>query len=126
MSQMTFVLFFPDGSCGLVQSPDGGLGLPTGTLEAGEDELDALVRIPLMAAGFRPQRFHPFRWAGSHLYAWVEGDRYDGHRPHRKVPLHVAPPEEASRSLRDQGRAADAALVAAAARSYRDSLEHRA
>ena len=119
LPRISLVLFFPDGACGLIRSADGQLDLPTGSLEPDEDELDALLRIPLMTAGFRPQRFHPFRWSGSHLYAWVEGDRYEGRRPHRKVPLHVTSPEEATRCLRDQGRRHQASLVAAAARSYR-------
>lgn len=124
MSRMTFVLFFPDGACGLIRSAGGQLDLPSGAVEPDEDELDALLRIPLMTAGFRPQRFHPFKWDGSHLFAWVEGDRYTGHRrPHRKVPLHVTTPEEASQCLRAQGRPRQAALVAAAARSYRGQTE---
>jgi hypothetical protein len=36
---------------------------------------DASVRIPLMTAGFRIQRVHPFAVAGSSLYAWAEEDR---------------------------------------------------
>ncbi|MFP5319768.1 MAG: class I SAM-dependent methyltransferase [Acidimicrobiia bacterium] len=121
--RISFVLFFPDGACGLIRSADGRLDLPTGSVGPDEDELDALLRIPLMTAGFRAQRFHPFRWSGSDLYAWVEGDRYDGRRPHRKVPLHVTSAEEATRCLRDQGRRHQASVVAAAARSYRGQTD---
>ena len=121
--RMTFVPFFPDGTCGLIRSPGGRLALPSGEVAPDEDELDAVLRIPLMTAGFRPQRFHPFQWAGAHLYAWVEGDRYDGRRAHRKVPLDVAAPEDAVRRLRAQGDGHLADVVEAATGSYRGQTD---
>lgn len=112
MTRVTFVLFLPDGRCGLVRGADGSVDLPSGDVLPDEDAVDAVVRIPLATAGFRSRRFQPFRWSGLHLFAWVEGD-HDGR-------LEVVRPDEAAARLRAQGNAAQAALVLAAARSWRD------
>ena len=112
MTGVTFVLFLPDGRCGLVPRPDGRVDLPSGDVLPDEDALDAVVRIALATAGFRCRRFQPFRWSGLHLFAWVEGEHDGG--------LEVVLPEEAAERLRAQGNPAEAALVLAAARSWRD------
>jgi hypothetical protein len=112
VTRVTFVLFLPDGRCGLVRGPDGRVDLPTGEVLPDEDAVDAVLRIPLATAGFRSRRFEPFRWSGLHLFAWVEGD-HDGR-------LEVVAPEEAAARLRAQGNAAQAAVVMAAARSWRE------
>lgn len=123
--RMTFVLFLADGSCALVRRPDDRLELATGEMAGDEDELDAMVRIPLETAGFRADRFHPLRWDGDHLYAWLEGDRDDGRRPHTNGALAVMSPEDAARRLRAQGSDHHARCVSAAARSYRSQAEAR-
>jgi hypothetical protein len=56
--RITFVPFLADGRCVLIENP-GGPALPAGEVEPGEDYLlDTVLRIPLLTAGFRYQRFH--------------------------------------------------------------------
>jgi hypothetical protein len=114
---ITFVPFLPDGRCVLAERPDGSLALPAGEVLPGEDYAqDTVLRVPLEAAGFRYQRFRPFRLDGDHLYAWIEGAPYTGSRPHAEVPLRYCTPEEAAQLLGDD-------VVLAAAASYRGQSE---
>jgi 2-polyprenyl-3-methyl-5-hydroxy-6-metoxy-1,4-benzoquinol methylase len=116
--RITLVPFLADGQCVLVEGTDGPV-LPTGTVRHGEDYLlDTVLRVPLETAGFRYQRFRSFGLDGDHLYAWIEGDRYTGRRPHVTVPLTSCPAREAADRLRSAGQPALAAAVEAAARSY--------
>jgi 2-polyprenyl-3-methyl-5-hydroxy-6-metoxy-1,4-benzoquinol methylase len=73
--RITFVCLMPEGEVALTPSR----ALPSDWLRPDEHPLDACLRIPLAAAGFRYQHFHPFALDDDHLYAWVEGDRY--HQP---------------------------------------------
>jgi hypothetical protein len=124
VDEISFVLFLPDGRCALPQGEDGTLILPAGAVEEGEDYvLDSSLRIPLVAAGFRRQRFHPFAIAGSHLFAWVEGDVYLGSRPHVRVPLLVDTPEAIVERLMAESRPQIAEILQAAVRSYRTMSE---
>ncbi len=78
MRRITFVPFLADGRCVLIENP-GGPALPAGEVEPGEDYLlDTVLRILLLTAGFRYQRFHPFGLDLDHLYAWIEGGPYSG------------------------------------------------
>ncbi|MGD0241366.1 MAG: class I SAM-dependent methyltransferase [Streptosporangiaceae bacterium] len=114
--RITFVPFLSDGRCVLIEER-GGPALPSGEVGDGEDYvLDTVLRIPLETAGFRYQRFHPFGLDGDHLFAWIEGAPYGGDRPHRSVPLTFGSAEEAAERVGDP---ALAAVVTAAARSYR-------
>src|SRR5690349_1836696 len=114
--RITFVPFLTDGRCVLTDEP-GGPALPSGQVADGEDYLlDTVLRIPLEAAGFRYQRFHPFGLDGDHLYAWIEGAPYTGSKPHRSVPLIFLPAEDAAERV---GVPALATAIRAAARSYR-------
>jgi Methyltransferase domain len=120
VDEISFVLFLPDGRCALPQGEDGMLTVPVGAVENGEDYvLDSSLRIPLMTAGFRRQRFHPFALAGTHLFAWVEGDVYSGRRPHVRVPLVVDTPEAMLERLAAQSHPELAAILLAAVRSHR-------
>lgn len=117
--RITFVPFLPDGRCVLAEGESGPY-LPEGDVLPGEDYLiDSVMRIPLETAGFRYQHLHPFGLAGDHLYAWVEGARYTGYRPHATVDLTAATAETAASRLRTAGRQDLAAVVLAAADSYR-------
>ncbi len=117
--RITFVPFLADGRCVLIEDP-GGPALPAGEVQDGEDYLlDTVLRIPLQAAGFRYQRFHPFGLDRDHLYAWIEGGPYTGGRPHRSAVLSFVPAEEAAERLRAHGEPVLAAAVRAAAESYR-------
>ena len=86
--RLTFVPFLADGRCALIPAGDG-LDLPSGEVLTGEDPmLDTGLRVPLGAAGFRRQGFHPFAAEGSHVYVWCEGDDgYRGSRPHAEIDL---------------------------------------
>jgi 2-polyprenyl-3-methyl-5-hydroxy-6-metoxy-1,4-benzoquinol methylase len=96
--RLTFVLFDEDGTA--FGFADGRPGLPSGTVEPGEDWLlDSSLRIPLMTAGFRPQRVHPVAIDGDHLYAFLEGAPYRGRREHVAVDLVELPPEELANRL---------------------------
>lgn len=117
--RITLVPFLPDGRCVLVEG-QGGPALPSGEVRDGEDYLiDTVLRVPLETAGFRYQRFRPFGINGDHLYGWIEGAPYPGERPHADVELTAASAEDAAVRLREAGRPDLAALVGAAARSYR-------
>lgn len=118
--RITFVPFLADGRCVLTEEP-GGPALPSGEVAAGEDYvLDTVLRVPLEAAGFRYQRFHPFGLDGDHLYAWIEGAPYTGSKPHRTVPLSFLHAEDAAERVGDP---ALATAIRAAARSYRSMSE---
>lgn len=81
----------------------------------GEDYLiDTVLRVPMEAAGFRYQHFHPFGLDGGHLYAWIEGAPYCG-RSHTDAALSFHTAEQAATRLRRNL----AAVVLAAADSYR-------
>jgi 2-polyprenyl-3-methyl-5-hydroxy-6-metoxy-1,4-benzoquinol methylase len=117
--RITLVPFLPDGQCVLVEGTDGPV-LPTGTVQRGEDYLlDTVLRVPLETAGFRYQRFRSFGLDGDHLYAWIEGDVYTGHRPHVAARLTACPAREAAARLHSAGQQVLAAAVLAAERSYR-------
>jgi len=116
---ITLVPFLPDGRCVLVQG-QAGFALPSGEVRDGEDYLiDTVLRVPLETAGFRYQHFRPFGLDGDHLYGWIEGAPYTGWRPHAEPELTAASAEDAAARLRDAGRPDLAAVVRAAARSYR-------
>src|SRR5260221_3016846 len=116
---ITLVPFLPDGRCVLVQG-QAGLALPSGEVRDGEDYLiDTVLRVPLETAGFRYQRFRPFGLDGDHVYGWIEGAPYTGWRPHAEPEPTAASAEDAAARLRDAGRPDLAAVVRAAARSYR-------
>lgn len=111
--RITLVPFLADGQCVLVEGPDGPV-LPTGTVQRGEDYLlDTVLRVPLETAGFRYQRFRSFGLDGDHLYAWIEGEAYTGHRPHATARLTAGPPREAADRLHSSGQPV---LAAAAGR----------
>jgi SAM-dependent methyltransferase len=117
--RLTFVPFFPDGHCAVVRAEDG-FRLPTGDVAPGEDYLlDAALRIPLETAGFRRQTFHAFARDGGHVFAWCEGARYRGARPHAEVPLEIGEPDAIADRLRAAGSSELAEIVEAATRSYR-------
>ena len=119
VDRVTFVPFFPDGRVALIGERPGLLDLPSGEVRANEDYvLDTSLRVPLETAGFRRQRFHPFGRMGGHLFAWIEGERYHGRRPHRQVPLLPVTPAEAVDALSGAGRKDLAEVVGAAAHSY--------
>jgi hypothetical protein len=119
VQHVTFVPFLPDGRCVLIERPEGP-GLPTGEVLGGEDYLiDTVLRVPLQTAGFRYQHLHPFGFEGGHLYAWIEGALYHGDRPHAEPELTLCPAEEAASRLRAAGQPVLAAVVTAAAASYR-------
>ena len=119
VARLTFVPFFPDGYCAVVRSEGGGYELPTGDVLDGEDYLlDSALRIPLETAGFRRQTFHAFARRGMHVYAWCEGARYRGGRPHADVPLEIGEPDDIANRLRVAGATESADIVEAATRSY--------
>ena len=94
VARLTFVPFFPDGACAVIRA-EGGFALPSGEVADGEDYLlDSALRIPLETAGFRRQTFHAFARRGGHVYAWCEGARYRGARPHVEVPLQIGEPDD--------------------------------
>lgn len=112
VERVTFVPFMPDGRVALIQSESGEPSLPEGELLSGEDvALDAALRIPLATAGFRMQHFHPLAIEDRRLFAWIEGDRYAGSRPHKKADLLVVDTAHAVRSLEQAGKQREAELV---------------
>ncbi|WP_020576652.1 class I SAM-dependent methyltransferase [Actinopolymorpha alba] len=120
---LTFVPFRADGSCVAVPTESGKLTLPAGVVEPGEHYLiDSSLRIPLMTAGFRFQRVTPFAVDGKagdlHVYAWIEGDRYRGARPHRAVELRTMMADELGGWFAAAGDTFTARVVTDAARSY--------
>ena len=52
------------------------------------------------------------------MYAWCEGARYRGNRPHHDVPLEIGPPGDVALRLRAGGATEIAEIVEAATRSY--------
>jgi 2-polyprenyl-3-methyl-5-hydroxy-6-metoxy-1,4-benzoquinol methylase len=121
---LTFVLFLPGGDCAAVPDGSGGLSLPAGEVRDGEHWLlDASLRVPLETAGYRMQRVHPFATDGDRLYAWLDGDRYTGRRPHASVELVTGAAGEIADRLAGGGRAAHARAVRDAARSFHAQTE---
>jgi hypothetical protein len=119
VARLTFVPFFPDGACAVIRA-EGGFALPSGEVADGEDYLlDSALRIPLETAGFRRQTFHAFARRGGHVYAWCEGARYRGARPHVEVPLQIGEPDDVVNRVRAAGNTDIAEIVEAATRSYR-------
>lgn len=120
VTRLTVVPFFADGQCAVIRTNDGRFELPSGEVQPGEDYvLDSALRIPLETAGFRRQAFHVFARRGTHVFAWCEGARYLGNRPHAKVPLEIGEPDAVADRLRAAGTSALADVVEAATRSYR-------
>jgi 2-polyprenyl-3-methyl-5-hydroxy-6-metoxy-1,4-benzoquinol methylase len=114
--RLTFVPFLPDGRCMVLPGPR----LPTGQVRPGEHYLlDSCLRIPLETLGFRLQRVHPFATDGDHVYAWLDGDRYTGNRPHTTIDAVIADVED----IRDRVDTGSAAVVRDAARSFRNQSE---
>lgn len=117
--RLTFVLFLPEGDCAAVPDPAGGPVLPSGEVRDGEHWLlDTCLRVPLETAGFRRQRVHVFATDGDHVYAWLEGDRYRGRRPHARVELVTGPPAGIAGRLAAAGRPDQAEAVRDAMRSH--------
>jgi serpin B len=102
--RMTFVPFLPGGGCLAVERPDGSVRLPAGDVAEGEMWLrDTALRVPLESAGYRVQRVRPFGYEplGRHVFVRVEGDRYEGRRPHADVPWRTGTPQEVADALTD-------------------------
>jgi SAM-dependent methyltransferase len=117
--RITFVPFLEDGRCALIGGA-AGPALPSGEVLPGEDYLfDTVLRVPLETAGFRYQRFRSFGLDGDHLFAWIEGAQYQGHRTHARAELMFCSAEDAAALLEAAGRDVAAAAVLAAAESYR-------
>ncbi|MFB9234463.1 class I SAM-dependent methyltransferase [Plantactinospora siamensis] len=116
--RLVFVPFLPDGACAAV--PDGaGLCLPGGEVRPGQHWLlDAALRIPLLVAGYKPQRVHPFAADGDLVYAWLDGDRYTGPRPHNPVPLITGDAAGIAERLSLAGRPDQALAVRDGHRSF--------
>jgi SAM-dependent methyltransferase len=94
--RLTFVPFLPDGRCAVLPGPR----LPSGAVRPGEHYLlDACLRIPLEVMGFRLQRVGFFARDGDLCYAWLDGDRYTGRRPHASIEPYVASAEELAARL---------------------------
>jgi 2-polyprenyl-3-methyl-5-hydroxy-6-metoxy-1,4-benzoquinol methylase len=133
---LTFVAFLPNRDCVAVPDGHGGLTLPAGEVRTGEHWLlDTSLRVPLETAGFRAQRTHPFAADGGHLYAWIDGDRYTGRRPHAvasersseasdvvgfAVPLVTGPAAELAARLDAAGQPGAARAVRDGAHSFSD------
>jgi hypothetical protein len=116
--RVTFVPFLPDGRCAAVIGDGGELLLPSGDVLPGEDwRLDTAARVPLETAGYYRRRVRPFAYdaADQRVYAWLEGDRYRGRRPHAEPELFTDDPEAVAAILPYGPRRA----VLDAARSYR-------
>ena len=117
--RLTFVAFLPDGRC-LAVPDDAGVRLPTGVVRDGEHYLlDTALRVPLEEAAFRRQRVHPFAADGTHIYAWLDGDRYAGRRPHATIEPTTGTAEDIASQLEESGRPADARAALDGARSFR-------
>ncbi len=124
VGRLTFVPFLPDGSCLAVPDGSGGVTLPSGEVRAGEDWLlDTCLRVPLETAGFRMQRVGGFAVDGDHAYAWLDGDRYNGRRPHAKVDWITGTAEAVADRLAAAGREDLARAVRDGARSFRNQSE---
>ncbi|HEV2784187.1 MAG TPA: class I SAM-dependent methyltransferase [Actinophytocola sp.] len=113
---LTFVPFLPDGRCMVLPGPR----LPSGEVRAGEHYLlDACIRIPLETVGFRMQRVGPFAADRDHVYAWLDGDRYAGSRPHAVIEPVVDTAEALARVL----DAVSAMVVRDGARAFRSQSD---
>jgi 2-polyprenyl-3-methyl-5-hydroxy-6-metoxy-1,4-benzoquinol methylase len=102
--RMTFVPFLPNGDCVAVRHDDGSVRLPSGEVRDGEVWLrDTALRVPLETGGFRIQRVRPFGYEprGRHVFVRVEGDRYEGRRPHADVPWRTGSPQALAGLLTD-------------------------
>jgi 2-polyprenyl-3-methyl-5-hydroxy-6-metoxy-1,4-benzoquinol methylase len=118
--EMTFVLFLPDGSCAAVPDERTGLRLPHGAVLPGEHYLlDTSLRVPLETAGFRMQRVGAFAIDDGLAYAWLDGDRYSGTRPHATVALIVDTAAGIAGRLEAAGKLLDARAVRDADHSFR-------
>lgn len=118
---VTFVPFLPGGMVGAVRGRDGVVRLPSGEVLPGEDwALDTAARVPLETAGYYRQRVHPFAWdAGrQRLFAWLDGDRYRGRRPHAADANLVVADAETISGLLPHGP--ERRAVGDAARSFRE------
>lgn len=116
---LTFVAFLPSRDCVAVPDGRGGLTLPAGEVRDGEHWLlDTSLRVPLETAGFRAQRTHPFAADGDHLYAWIDGDRYTGRRPHATVTLVTGTATELADRFAAAGQPDPARAVRDAALSF--------
>ena len=117
--RMTFVPFLPSGDCVALAGPP--LAMPGGEVGAGEHYLlAASKRIPLETAGFKPQRVGAFAADGDHVYAWLDGDRYAGARPHVTADLVVDDAERIAARLAATGRTGQAMAVRDGARAFRE------
>ncbi|MGI5249726.1 class I SAM-dependent methyltransferase [Actinacidiphila glaucinigra] len=119
--RVTFVPFLPGGLVGAVRGGDGVVRLPSGEVLPGEDWiLDTAARVPLETAGYYRQRVHPFAWdpGRQRLYAWLDGDRYRGRRPHAADADLVVADAGTIAGMLPQGP--DRRAVLDAARSFRE------
>lgn len=121
---LTFVPFLPSGDCAAVPDGQGGVVLPAGEVRDGEHYLlDTALRVPLETAGYRRQRIHPFAADGEHVYAWLDGDRYTGDRPHATVELVSGSAEAIAARLEAGGRRREAQAVRDATHSFRSQSD---
>ncbi|CAM3562908.1 bifunctional 2-polyprenyl-6-hydroxyphenol methylase/3-demethylubiquinol 3-O-methyltransferase UbiG [Occultella aeris] len=97
---------------------DGGWLLPSDRRLPGEDVWDdSVLRIALARMGFRRQGTHLLAVDASrrHCVFWVDGDPYQGERPHRgDAQWWTGPADAAAELLAAQGDGALARLVLAA------------
>jgi 2-polyprenyl-3-methyl-5-hydroxy-6-metoxy-1,4-benzoquinol methylase len=80
--------------------------------------LDSCNRIPLLQAGFKMQRAHPFAAAGLHVYVWLDGDHYTGTRPHSRRPPLTGSPAQIAQRFEQAGDAASAQAILDATAAY--------
>lgn len=119
--RLTFVAFLPDGACVAIPDRERGLTLPSGEVLAGEHYLhDSCLRIPLETAGLHRQRIGPFAADGDHVYVWLDGDRYEGRRPHATVDLIVGASDELAARLIAAEQPEHARAVLDGARAFHD------
>jgi len=117
VASVTYVMFTPTGE--VVALGEARPVLPTCRVAAGESYLlDTSLHGLLAVAAFHIQRVHPFAVDNDHMYAWVEGDPYDGWRPHADVRHLIAPAEQLVERLRMQGEREAARIVEDATSSY--------
>src|SRR5690606_25896075 len=69
------------------------------------------------------QRVGVFAVDGDHAYAWLDGDRYNGRRPHAKVDWITGTAEAVADRLAAAGREDLARAVRDGARSFRNQSE---
>ncbi len=86
VAAMTVVAVLPDGSLGALVDDEGYVSLIHAPVLDGEDWLlEATLRIPVSAAGFRPQRVHVVATENEpdavHLITWMAGDLREDLRP---------------------------------------------